>query len=81
VQLQSSLDNDRIKKRWEITNRLLSGQMPKPIEVQARGETKLQQMLWTQLLGDYVSVYLAFLNGIDPTPVEMIEKLKKELKA
>ncbi len=80
VQLQSSLDNQRIAKRWEITNRLLSGQMPKPIVVRAEGETKLQQMLWTQLLGDYISVYLAFLNGVDPTPVDLIEKLKKELK-
>lgn len=81
IQLQSSLDNDRIAKRWQITNRLLSGQMPKPIIVEAVGETKLQQMLWTQLMGDYVSLYLAFLNGIDPTPVDLIEKLKKELNS
>jgi len=81
VQLQSSLDNARIAKRWEITNRLLNGQMPKPIIVEALGITKLEQMLWTQLLGDYVSLYLAFLNGVDPTPVAMIEKLKKELLA
>jgi len=81
IQLQSSLDNDRIARRWEITNKLLSGQMPSPIIVKAQGETKLEQMLWTQLLGDYVSLYLAFLNGVDPTPVDMIEKLKKELKA
>lgn len=81
VQLHSSLDNDRIAKRWEISNRLLSGQMPKPIVVEAIGETKLQQMLWTQLLGDFVSVYLAFLNNVDPTPVDLIEKLKKELKS
>lgn len=80
VQLHSALDNDRIAKRWQISNRLLSGQMPKPIIVEAVGKTRLEQMLWTQLLGDYVSLYLAFLNGIDPTPVDMIEKLKKELK-
>ncbi|HSX14431.1 MAG TPA: bifunctional phosphoglucose/phosphomannose isomerase [Candidatus Saccharimonadales bacterium] len=80
VELQSSLDLPQIAKRWEVSNRLLSGQMPKPIIVEAIGKTKLQQMLWTQLLGDYVSLYLAFLNGIDPTPVDMIEKLKRELK-
>jgi glucose/mannose-6-phosphate isomerase len=80
VQLHSSLDGERIARRWEISNRLLSGQMPRPIIVEAVGETQLQQMLWTQLLGDYVSVYLAFLNGQDPTPVDLIEKLKKELK-
>ena len=53
--------------------------MPAPIIVEAHGETKLQQMLWTLLLGDFVSVYLAVLNQTDPIPVELIEKLKKEL--
>jgi len=31
------------------------------------------------LLGDLVSLYLAVLQGIDPTPVEVIEDLKSEL--
>ncbi len=79
VELQSSFDNDRIKKRFEVTNRLLSGHMPAPIIVQAIGESKLEQMLWTLLLGDFVSAYLAFLNGIDPTPVKLVEQLKKDL--
>lgn len=79
IELTSSLDNDRIEKRFEVSNRLLSGKMPAPIVVEAHGETKLQQMLWTLLLGDFVSVYLAVLNQTDPIPVELIEKLKKEL--
>lgn len=79
IELTSSLDNDRVARRFEVSNRLLSGKMPAPIMVEARGETRLQQMLWTLLLGDFVSVYLAILNQIDPIPVELIEKLKKEL--
>lgn len=79
VQLQSDLDNDRIKKRFEVSNRLLSGTMPAPIIVTAHGQTKLQQMLWAMLLGDFVATYLALLNQVDPIPVELIEKLKKEL--
>lgn len=79
VELHSSLDNARIAKRFEVTNKLLSGSMPAPIVVEAHGETKLQQMLWTLLLGDFVSAYLAFLNEIDPIPVELIERLKKDL--
>lgn len=79
VELHSSLDNPRINKRFEVSNRLLSGHMPEPIIVQAQGETVLQQILWTLLLGDYVSAYVAFLNGVDPTPVELVEKLKQEL--
>ncbi len=79
VELHSSLDNDRIQKRFEVSNRLLSGIMPAPIIVESHGETKLQQMLWALLLGDFTSAYLAILNGVDPTPVDLIEKLKKEL--
>ena len=79
VELHSSLDNDRVKKRFEVSNRLLSGIMPAPIIVEAQGETKLQQMLWAILLGDFVTAYLAFLNQLDPAPVDLIEKLKKEL--
>ncbi len=79
VELQSNLDNTQVKKRFSATNRLLSGDMPDPIVVTAQGKTKLEQMLWTILLGDYASAYLAFLNQVDPTPVPLIEKLKHEL--
>ncbi len=32
-------------------------------------------------LGDFASYYLAVLNEVDPTPVEVIESLKKALAA
>jgi len=32
------------------------------------------------LLGDYTSVYLAFLRQVDPTPVERIQELKARLR-
>jgi glucose/mannose-6-phosphate isomerase len=79
VELQSTLDHPQVQKRFSATNRLLQGMMPDPIVVTAQGKTKLEQMLWTMLLGDYASAYLAFLNQVDPTPVPMIEKLKHEL--
>jgi hypothetical protein len=28
------------------------------------------------LVGDYVSTYLAFLHGVDPTPTKVIDELK-----
>jgi len=79
VQLHSSLDHDRVKQRFEVSNRLLSGIAPAPVAVEAQGETVLQQMLWTIVLGDFVTAYLACLNQVDPGPVELVEKLKKEL--
>ena len=79
IELQSDLDDPQIAKRFDISNRLLSNNMPAPLIVTAKGDTKLKQLLYTLLLGDYVSLYLAFLNGIDPTPVGLVERLKKEL--
>jgi glucose/mannose-6-phosphate isomerase len=79
VELQSSFDHPQIQKRFEISNRLLSGKMPAPMIVQAQGDSHLAQILWSVQLGDFVSLYLAMLNNVDPTPVEIIEKLKREL--
>ena len=78
IELRSDLDNDRIIKRFDVVNRLMSNRFA-PIEVHAKGENRLQQMLWTLLLGDFVSIYLSCLNGVDPTPVELVEKFKVEL--
>jgi glucose/mannose-6-phosphate isomerase len=40
---------------------------------------RLSRMLAMMLLGDFASVYLAYLNSVDPTPVKKIDALKKEL--
>lgn len=80
IDLRSSLDNPRIRKRFEITDRLLSGQRPMAQVVEAEGDTLLKQMLWLVAYGDFVSLYLALLNGLNPTPVDLIEKFKVAMK-
>ncbi len=79
VEIRSGLEHERIQKRFEVTERLLSGKRPAPIIVTPRGETLLQQLAWSFALGDFVSIYLGILNGVNPTPVELVEKLKVEL--
>lgn len=79
VDLRSSLEHKRIQKRFEVTERLLSGKRPHAHVVEVQGETLLQQLLWAIALGDFVSLYLALLNGLNPTPVDLIEKFKKSL--
>ncbi len=79
IEITSDLDNPEIAKRFEISNRLLSGKMPTPLIVEAEGSTKLEQMLWAIMYGDFVSAYLGILNRVDPSSVDLIEKLKKEL--
>lgn len=48
-------------------------------EVRDRGETLLSRMLGTLFLGDFMSVYLAVLRGVDPMPVKPIMDLKRKL--
>lgn len=80
VDIRSPLEHPRVQARFDITEKLLSGQRPSPEIVVPEGKTLLEQMLWTIQLGDFVSLYLALLNGLNPTPVDLIEKIKVELK-
>lgn len=79
IEIRSGLEHPRIQKRFEVSERLLSGLRPAPIVVHPQGETILQQLAWSFAFGDFVSIYLAILNGVNPTPVDLVEKLKKEL--
>lgn len=77
--LLSSFEHPQVKKRFETSDRLLSGQRPKSNPIELKGETLLQQLLWAGILADYVTIYVAILNGVNPVPVPLIEKLKSQL--
>jgi glucose/mannose-6-phosphate isomerase len=79
IDLRSNLEHPQVQKRFEVSERLLSGRRPAPLVVQAQGQTILEQILWAVQLGDFVTLYTAILNGLNPTPVDLIEKFKKEL--
>ena len=77
--LLSSFERPRILQRFELTDKLLSGKRPAAKSIHLKGETPLAQLLWGAILADFASTYTAVLNGVDPTPVVLIEKLKQEL--
>jgi glucose/mannose-6-phosphate isomerase len=79
VEIRSNLEHERTQKRFVVTEKLLSGKRPAPIVVTPVGENHLQQLLWTSMLGDFVTIYLALLNNQNPTPVDLVEKFKAEL--
>jgi len=77
--LRDDSDNERVKKRIEITKSLLGRQLGGVNEMVAQGKSPLTKIWSLILFGDYLSVYLAILQEIDPTPVEIISRFKKEL--
>lgn len=81
IDLRSNLEHPRVQKRFEVSARLLSGMRPEPHVVQAEGDTPLKQLLWIVNFGDFVTIYVALLNGLNPAPVDLVEKFKKEMDA
>ena len=79
VDLRSNLEHPQVQKRFDLLARLLSGRRPAPETVQAEGQNVLEQMLWTIMFGDFTSLYLALVNNVDPSPVDLQERIKKEL--
>ena len=49
------------------------------IRIETEGETRTERLLWTVMLGDLISLELAAREGVDPTPVDVIENLKDRL--
>ncbi len=79
LMLRSSLDYARVQVRWEVTEELLRREKVAAQTLWGRGESELAHMLSLIHFGDYVSFYLAMLNGADPSPVESISFLKQRL--
>ncbi len=80
VMLASSLDHPRHKTRFQVTQEILTQRGIAYETVEAHGESPLAQMLSAIHFGDYVSYYLALLYEVDPTPVKVIDYLKKRLE-
>ena len=77
--LRDKEDHKRIAKRIDITRDILAKKGIKIAEVSSRGKGLLSRMMSLIYIGDMASFYLAILNGIDPTPVDRVTYLKKEL--
>ena len=78
ILIRDNNENEQIRNRFEATKSVAWDNV-KIVECTAEGKTHLARMMSMIILGDLVSLELAKLNNVDPTPVEVIENLKKEL--
>ncbi len=79
IEIQSNLEHERVQKRFKVSERMLSGMRPAPHVIEPQGDSLAQQIFWASMFGDFVSLYLALLNGLNPTPVDLVEKFKQAL--
>lgn len=81
VFLDDADTHPRVKERMALTADLLAPQAAGVHLVASRGETAIERVFSLVLLGDLVSLYLAVLRGVDPTPSAITDRLQDRLTA
>ena len=79
VFLEDQDQHPRERQRVELTAELIADRAHDVIRIETEGETRTERLLWAVMLGDLISLELAAREGVDPTPVDVIENLKDRL--
>jgi glucose/mannose-6-phosphate isomerase len=79
VFLDDSDLHPRIRQRIELTRGLIAGEAAATYRIDSVGGTRTERLISLVLLGDLVTLYLAVLRGVDPTPVPLMARLKDTL--
>jgi glucose/mannose-6-phosphate isomerase len=69
----------RVKRHMDLAAEELERAGAPAVKVQTRGDSRLERVLSAVLLGDLVSVYMAALAGVDPTPTPALVRFKSQL--
>lgn len=78
IVLRDGTESAKMEARARVVFDLL-GSTCERLDATARGTALLERMLSLVLLGDFVSLYLAALNDVDPENIDWINVLKAEL--
>ena len=79
VALRDADDHGQVAKRFDATRDLVAPGIGGWTELRSEGTSRLDRALSLVQLGDAASFWLAMVKGVDPTPVETIQSLKKTL--
>jgi glucose/mannose-6-phosphate isomerase len=79
VQLRHGFEHSRLSARMALTREMVQEAFLQVIEVEARGEGRLAQVLDLMYLGTWTSCFLALDNDVDPGPIDAISRLKEAL--
>ncbi len=82
VELRSEDDeHPQTAKRFAVTMDLVADGFGEVVTHELRGARPLLRFATGTLFVDLLSVYLAFIGGVDPTPVDRITELKRRIAA
>lgn len=78
VTLQDGTESKQMKARLQVSKTLI-GETAEFFDVFAEGDSLLEKLLSLTYYGDFTSIYLAALEGVDPEDIGSINTLKSEL--
>lgn len=78
--LSDTDQSPRIAARLTATAEIVAAHGAEVRSIAAFGGTRAERVFSLVLLGDLMSLYLATLRGVDPTPVTLIDELKTHLE-
>ena len=79
IWLSDESDQERISIRQKISEKILETIVKNQFEISLHGSSRFDRLLHLIHFGDWVSLWCAYLHGTDPSPVDKISRLKKEL--
>lgn len=81
IMLRDPDTSDRMKKRMATTAAVLDESGVPSVQVDLVAGSNIEKLFVVLSLFDYASCYLAMADGIDPTPVDMVEDFKARMNA
>jgi glucose/mannose-6-phosphate isomerase len=79
IQLRHDHEHPQVARRFDLVTEIVREVMAGIDVVQAEGEGELAQLFDLIIYGDFVSLHMAGLQGIDPGPVPVLDELKQQL--
>lgn len=79
VDLRHEYEHPQLARRFELVDDVLGEVVGGVHQVVAEGDGPLAQLFDLVLFGDFVSLHLAYLAGVDPGPIPILDDLKRRM--
>lgn len=79
VTLRHDHEHPQVMRRFDLVREWVEEVVASIEEVRAEGEGALAQLFDLMLFGDFVSLWMAYQEGVDPGPVPILDSIKAAL--
>jgi glucose/mannose-6-phosphate isomerase len=81
VDLRTDHEHPQVARRFAIVDEIVREVVAGILSVRAGGDGELAQLFDLMMVGDFVSLHLAYREGIDPGPVPVLDEIKTALRS